>query len=378
MKYAEDEGLLWPIEENWFTEEEGKGWLKKEREDFLSKAIGPAEVGSILYAIPNYLDLGLFCYRKDLFGDFFGHVEQPPSDFDKLIELIEPMRKEIRKQGLWGFGFDMEAEETLVCTFLEFLFNTNTRKGKIGKKFHDESDVVKDRPLILSDPVLRDAMIEALETMKRLVDAGLIPYPCTLEHCRDSIFSRHWYSTVQYLYYDQWCAGDETRKEGYENAKFGIMKFPVIKSNKLGDSDGTEYYCCSGSWYLGILKQSLRPRLGYHLIDEITSMGKNFRRYELNAGFPTRRSFYRFYGARSVRIVEDLTYREIADAFERNKKAQIKICRRESICGNDVKLYRTIRPQIADIVLTVLGGELPSKKAADKIVNVIRDMRTFS
>jgi hypothetical protein len=209
-----------------------------------------------------------------------------------------------------------------------------------------------------------------LKILKNLKDKGIMPYPCTLEHCKDSLFARLWYSNVQSIF-DLWQGvnkKDEIRKkelcEKYKNAKFGIMNFDE------------EHYACSGSWYLGILKQSLRPRLGYHLIDEIVSMDKNLLRYQLGAGFPVRKPFYKFYGKENVVSIEGLTFNEIRDSIEGGKKCHRKLCRRESICGNDVELYREIRPIIANKIFEILEKKKKVKpkelkEVVDKIINEI-------
>ena len=56
--------------------------------------------------------------------------------------------------------------------------------------------------------------------------------------------------------------------------------------------------------------------------------------------------------------LEGLKYQEIADSVEGVANCNRKICKRETICGNDVKLYRLVRSDLAEIILEVIGGNI--------------------
>lgn len=373
VKYAAQEGLLWEIDPDWFIEGESREWISgDEPHDFLHGGLIPAKVNGKLYALPNHIDLGLFCYRQDLFVDLFGATELVPKDVCALVDLILTKHKAIKASKVWGFAFDMESEETLICTFMEFVFNANTRKGKVGHKFHDLRDGGLHEPLILHDGHVKEAVVWALQRMKGLVKHGLMPFPCTIDNCRDSILSRHWYSTVQFVN-EYWDMSNKSGKSQGDKGKYkraNLCIVPTESTVELG-AKGTGQYVCSGSWYLGILKQSLRPMLGFHVIDEVTSPRKNFRRYELGAGFPTSKSFYRFRCRENVKNLEGLKYGEVEDCLEGSTKCNRRICRRESFCGNDVRFYRSVRSELAEVVLEVLEGSLEERKGMERIVNLI-------
>jgi KaiC/GvpD/RAD55 family RecA-like ATPase len=374
VKYAAHREMLWEIDEKWFAEEEDRDWLRMDVGDFLSGALNPAKVNGSLYAIPNHVDLGLFCYRKDLFKDVFEGMGTVPSNLCKLLELVLTKRKDIRKRKLWGFGFDMESEETLVCTFLEFLFNTGATGGKVGERFYRARCEEEHKPIILCAGEVRNAAVQALETMRSLVHYDVMPFPCTLDDCERAVVSRHWYSTLSYVYCDLWHSSYKEgkvprRKRAYRSAKLEIV--PVSTGDEADDNNGVAQYSCSGSWYLGILKQSLRPRLGYHLIDEMTSVCKNFRRYEVGAGLPARKSFYRFHGGKNVKFAGGMTYAEIEDCIDGKEGCRRKVCRRESICGNDVRLYRSIRSNLAEMILDAIGGRTSPKNAVGGMLDAI-------
>jgi ABC-type glycerol-3-phosphate transport system substrate-binding protein len=385
VKYAAHESILWPINQEWFADEEGEGWLNREKNDFLSAALAPALIQGNLFAVPNYTDLGLFCCRKDLLKKLFGITGIPKLDtFKALISFLK--NSGIRKtKRYWGFGFDMETEESLVCTFLEFLSNTESASHKVGDTLRGLLDRGECDPLSLwNDASIVKATVEVFKMLKELVDNHLMPFPCTLQHCKYTLFSRHWYSTLRFIQ-DECCRAVETRKNKSQRLTkptFVIMPFPALGQNANTPANNLTHYCCSGSWYLGILKESLRPKLGYHLIDEITSVCGNSRRYEANAGFPTRKSFYVFHADEPVNGVGNLKYREIRDAFERTPESPTnadqtpthefqlprrKIIRREIVCGNNVELYRTTRPKFAQAILGVLTGRLDPEQGADEI-----------
>lgn len=367
VKYAAQQEMLSAIERDWIA-----------TNDFLPSVLRRARIGDKLYAVPDHLNLGLFCCRKDLFNTHF-EGKQLPENFTELIDMVEPHVPKLKEQGLWGLAFDMETEETLVCTFLEFLFNTNTDKGKMGRRFLNASPEEKSTPLTFLDKVSTGPILQSLKTMRDLVEKKIMPYPCTLQHCKDSIFSRQWYSNIQAVYHDLWHSVDNKGKmkldKKYQYARFEAMDFPSISVSKMRSSKSTDHYSCSGTWYLGVLKQSVRPRLGYHLINDLTSAYRNCRRYELGAGLPARNSFYKFYGQENLKNVEGLTYNDIGDAFEKNQGCNRKLFHRENFCGNNAELYRLIRPGIAYTLLEILGGDKTPEKGRDEILALVKNKK---
>ena len=384
VRFAAEEGILWKFDPSWIQESQDESHLEKSRSEFLEGCLSSATIDEYQYAIPHYLDFGLFCFRKDLLKEFWGEESEAPDSFEQMIEMLTPMIEQLRHRGLHGFAFDMEAEESFVCTFLEFLFNMRAGDHKLGKRFEDISGKNDCEPPIIHDDDIKNGVREVLRTLRYLASNEILMFPCTLEHCKKSVFSRHWYSTVQFTCLDGWHELDDegklsmdnegkpVLKKGYEKARLSAEPFPSLGVGVKQNHENSSHYSCSGSWYLGILRESLRPRLGYHLIEELTSVCKNNRRFEMGAGFPARRSFYKFHRENIVTSLENLTYGEVEGAVEGIDKCPRRLCKRESFCGNSVKLYRRLRPKIASIIFRTIEGSIKPSAAANEVCRQVR------
>jgi multiple sugar transport system substrate-binding protein len=103
-------------------------------QDFLPAGLACSRYREKLYALPWYVDAGLLYYRQDLY-DALGL--SPPRTFSDLQKL----RGLQARFGLpYGFLFQGQAYEGLVCVVLEFLW------GNGGEVFDDEGRLVLDSP----------------------------------------------------------------------------------------------------------------------------------------------------------------------------------------------------------------------------------------
>ena len=88
---------------------------------------------------------------------------------------------------------------------------------------------------------------------------------------------------------------------------------------------------CSGSWMLGVLRETHSPGLSWKLIEEMTSRESNRLRAEKGAGIPTRKDFYDFYGETHVPNLNPqfpMTWRRFLDVVGS------KVRRRDrAVCG---------------------------------------------
>ena len=318
------------------------------------------DIGKPLYAVPNYVDFGLFCCRKDLMRKF---DVAPPISWDEDPNLpgqyldLPSIWKRVREQRgegdehLCGFAFEMATPQTFVTTFIEFAWNFGANINFVGEQ-------EANRRMYNMKCFTR-----ALRYLHSLIHKydGLLPFPCTMEHCAHSLFSRHWYSTIQSLIQD-----DLNHPE--IDGNISLVPFPTSRSFREKENIQTlldlaknshEKYCkidekyidystisavqpgdgksrillpdnkrhfvkeqirrlkerieeleaflrdstsrvsgnsCSGSWYLGILQSSKTHNLPASLIREMVSPGRSHERVKKGAGLPTRESFYKIYG----------------------------------------------------------------------------------
>lgn len=144
----------------WIPEFAAAGWILP-LDDFLAKEPLPltgflaaglacSRYRGKLFALPWYVDAGLLYYRRDLY-EALGLA--PPRTFSDLRK-IKPL---LDKFGLpYGFLFQGQSYEGLVCVVLEFLW------GNGGEVFDDEGRLVLDSPrnqealTLLADLIYRE------------------------------------------------------------------------------------------------------------------------------------------------------------------------------------------------------------------------------
>jgi ABC-type glycerol-3-phosphate transport system substrate-binding protein len=106
--------------------------------NFVVNALNGGKHEDHLYAIPFYLDVGLFFYRKDILGKIEHSITL--EDFEQLIK--ETLSKD-KNKGKEGFIFPGGPYEGLICTFLELLqINGGDLKSK-NEKLQLNTDEIK-------------------------------------------------------------------------------------------------------------------------------------------------------------------------------------------------------------------------------------------
>lgn len=117
----------------WVAKFAAAGWIipladlftPAEQKDFLSADIAGSKYKGKIYRVPMRTDVGVLYYRKDLLEEV---SKQPPSTWDEFIELAQQIQK---PPELWGFVFQGNQYEGLVCNFLELVWGA-------GGEFIDE------------------------------------------------------------------------------------------------------------------------------------------------------------------------------------------------------------------------------------------------
>jgi multiple sugar transport system substrate-binding protein len=136
-----EQGLIHPLD-NLFT--------PNLRDLYLEVALQQCRYKGILYAIPQYINVGILVYRKDLLEKY--HCA-PPKTWVELVKTAQTILENEADPELKGFGFQGSQFENLSCNFLEFLWCNG------GDVFDAAGKII-----INSDPA-----IESLKFMQDLI-----------------------------------------------------------------------------------------------------------------------------------------------------------------------------------------------------------------
>ncbi len=90
-------------------------WPQREWERFIPGAVEGSKYKGRTYRVPFDIGAGMLYYRKDLL-DAAG--ERPPETFDELVRIAKKLQ---RPNELWGFVWQGQQYEGLVCDYLEIL-----------------------------------------------------------------------------------------------------------------------------------------------------------------------------------------------------------------------------------------------------------------
>lgn len=117
---------------------------------------------------------------------------------------------------LWGFSFDLSTRETCVCAFFELAWAFGAEEG-----FLRDTGAQKDEST-------REGCVRAIKFLQFLVLERLMPRQGTVEGTRDSLFSRHFYSTVQ-------CVADHDRwdRRGHKDEEHQTSHHGRSRANDL-------------------------------------------------------------------------------------------------------------------------------------------------
>jgi KaiC/GvpD/RAD55 family RecA-like ATPase len=202
-------------------------------------------------ALPSYLDFGLFCVNARIAGAVLDlNPCSPGFGWKEWIEKI-PLRwagrdgswfvspdasgsrgflvdlmAQARAKGHSGFSFDMETTSTMVCSFLEFCWAFGAPEDTFISPLA-EADFWGDEAHVSTWIDAQPAAV-ALRFLAFLVLEGLMPSRTTLRDAGRSMFSRHWYSSldeVDRLHFPS--LGDPRLTEGAEVVLHPIPFFPM-------------------------------------------------------------------------------------------------------------------------------------------------------
>jgi len=226
------------------------------------------KLNDTLYALPVFLDVGLFYYRKDLLEKF--GFNNPPKTWDELVDQCKKITPAEKKNNLNFNGFDWQGAqyEGLVCDFLEFIASNGGGILQNGKINLDTPENLKALRFMhdliykykISPPNTYTEMKE--EEVRRAFQSG------------NAIFERNW-SYAWKLHQS---------KDSPVRGKVGLTLLPhFIDHNSVSTL---------GGWHIGMSKYSDEKNEAWDFIQYVTSY-KVQKQLLLKVGWnPGRKDIY--------------------------------------------------------------------------------------
>lgn len=283
-------------------------------------AAPPAEAAEErpLLALPIYHDIGLLLRRMDILPEG-GHE---PEHWEKLppgetkAESLNPSSFEsvlgglVRKDpDVVGFAFDMDNVNSVACLFTELCWNFGATDNFLVNELQRETNV--------------QCAVEALLFLARLRKTGVLPYPCTLAHCKEAVYTRLWYANIATLYGEGETPLPLRPVPFLTSARHRLGKKTIpLSSDSATAPDGSAVadrtrprWCC-GAWCLGVLSSGGNANLGWSIVMEALDRRRIRDRALDGAGLPVSKAFYRLYGDEDVPFLDATTFNDLkADFF---------------------------------------------------------------
>ena len=236
---------------------EGSG---RERE-FLPGDIAGSKYKGKIYRIPLQSDAGILYYRKDILEKA---GLEPPETWEELVNIA---RKLQNPPDLWGFTFQGDQYEGLICNFLELVW------GAGGKIMDAEGNIQVDSKECLS----------ALKWMASLV--GEISPPGVTTYQEEE--SRHIFQEGRCIFHRNWpyVWTLAQKEESPIKGKIGII--PMVHKK------GYESAATQGGWGLGISKFSKHLKEAWKFIEFATSTEGQKVLHFKNGYIPTRHELFK-------------------------------------------------------------------------------------
>lgn len=258
--------IIWPSEFG------AAGWLlplgefftQEELKEFLPGPVKGCTYEGELFAVPWFTDAGILYYRKDLLGK---ENLSPPKTWNDFVKQAKRLQG---KYGIYGFVFQAQQYEGLVCNFLEYVW---ANRGRV---------LDEDKTVLIDSPEATEALefMESLIHRHRVVPEGITTYK--EEEARQlftegrAAFMRNW----PYA----WALSQSEGKGSKVAGKVGISPLPH-PSNGIPAA-------CLGGWNLAVSKFSKHPLEAVEFIKFMTSY-ETQKIFAIKGGrLPTRKKLY--------------------------------------------------------------------------------------
>jgi multiple sugar transport system substrate-binding protein len=262
--WAPDPDIL-QLDVIWTPEFAAAGWIapldrfSPATDDFFATAIAANRWNDRLYAMPWFVDVGVFYWRTDL-------VRAPPATFDDLVTASLRAKADGRVKD--GFVWQGARYEGLVTVFLEHLV------GFGGRVLDDEGRVVVDSP----------AAVRALSFMRRSIDELKIVPASVLAWQEEQ--SRFAFQNGQVLFMRNWPYAAALIRDDPRSPAAGHFALAAMPH------DGGRSASVLGGAQLAINARSRQPNEAWELVRYLTSPEQMVERARVAGQFPPRPSIY--------------------------------------------------------------------------------------
>ncbi len=216
-----------------------------------------------LYRIPSQSDAGMLYYRKDLLEEA---GFEPPITWNDLVEQAQKLQN---PPDLWGFVWQGNQYEGLICDYLELLW------GAGGELLDAEGNVVLDQGT---------AAVEALQFMYDVINTYKISPPGVTTYQEEE--SRHVFHNGQAVFHRNWpYVWTLAQKEDSPiKGKVGIT--PMVHK------EGFRSAATQGGWGWTISKFSKHQEEAWEWIKFATSYESQKILHFYNGYIPTRHALF--------------------------------------------------------------------------------------
>lgn len=254
----------------WVQEFARAGWIRDlghllprdERAGFFPGPMEAVTFGDTIYAIPWYIDAGVFYYRKDLLEK---HGRSVPRTWEELVRTARHITA--REKGVYGYIWQGKQYEGLICNVLEFFWGNG-------------GDVLQEgRPVIDSEE-----NVAAIAFMRDLIARFRVSPPLVTTAIEEP--TRHIFGNGRALFMRNWpYAWNVFNAEGsLVKGKVGIAALPAFPGHPSAST--------LGGWQLGVNRFSRHPKEAEELVRFLTSPEVQ-KTMALTVGYkPTRTSVY--------------------------------------------------------------------------------------
>jgi hypothetical protein len=242
---------------------------------FITPAAEKARRNGEMIAVPYFVNIGLFCYRKDLL-DAAG-FDAPPETWRDVADFADKISRTHSRECPIKFDFDRRAQESWAVMMLELLFAAQSDPNLLPtmEKFRQGKSIILGRDVRLADSRDR-SFVNLLYIFRRLIDQKVVRE--TPRCSGDAVFSRQWFSTL----------GEVLQENPDLKSRIGFAGLPRFCTGNVGTSG-----CFAGEWYLAMPADSGSPEVGQRIIEELATSEKDRERFYCSVGLPAHVASYR-------------------------------------------------------------------------------------
>lgn len=241
-------------------------WPEDRWNEFIPGSIEGSKYKGRIYRVPLFIDAGMLYYRTDLLQ---AAGEEPPETFAELVRIAQKLQSPHSGERLWGFVWQGQQYEGLVCDYLEIL------KGFGGDWIDTETNAVglDQPPAIKAAEFLRDCIAEY-----GISPPGVTTYEeeqsRQLFHAGNAVFHRNW------PYVWSLAQAEDSPIRG----KVGIVRMP--------SAPGGEHAATLGGWGFAISSTTPHKDEAWAFVEFMTALPQARRVFEETGSLPALEAFY--------------------------------------------------------------------------------------